>query len=288
MNVKRCRTCLQDKNVTEFHVKDNKTGRLFPDCKICHNNKKKNEYYTDGGKIKERVRKNKAQRYAENPDEERAKVQAWRKANPEAAKAITRRSDAKRAANGKRAAYREANKDRIRETNALYRDANRDLLREKAADYRRANREILALRQRLWREANPGACKAIAARWKAANTEVVNANTHRRRARLRGCTEHHTAAEWEALKAACHYTCLCCGRQEPEIALTKDHVIPLADTANTSNAIWNIQPLCKSCNSAKWASARDYRAGGAEPMGAEYVVPRGKRAAGDGGEDGAA
>lgn len=65
------------------------------------------------------------------------------------------------------------------------------------------------------------------------------------------------AAEWEALKAQYGYTCLRCGRSEPSIKLTADHVVPVAQGG--SSDIGNIQPLCGSCNSSKGNQAIDYR-----------------------------
>lgn len=59
----------------------------------------------------------------------------------------------------------------------------------------------------------------------------------------------HTLEEWEELKKRCEYTCQKCGKKEPEIKLTEDHIIPLSKGG--SNDIKNIQPLCESCNSAK-------------------------------------
>lgn len=80
-----------------------------------------------------------------------------------------------------------------------------------------------------------------------------------RRAREVAAVGEFSQDEWRALKARCHYTCLCCGRREPEIVLTADHVVPLS--CGGANDIMNIQPLCKSCNSRKGARTIDYRAG---------------------------
>ena len=74
----------------------------------------------------------------------------------------------------------------------------------------------------------------------------------------RGAGGHHTSAEWKALKAFYEFTCLCCGRSEPEISLTKDHVIPPGQP-NHTNDIRNIQPLCSTCNAAKGDKQIDYR-----------------------------
>lgn len=59
----------------------------------------------------------------------------------------------------------------------------------------------------------------------------------------------HTLGEWELLKKQYGYTCPSCGKKEPEIKLTEDHIIPL--DKGGSNYIENIQPLCRSCNSKK-------------------------------------
>lgn len=67
----------------------------------------------------------------------------------------------------------------------------------------------------------------------------------------------HTQAQWEEVKANQDYTCLCCKRREPEIRLTKDHIVPLA--RGGTDYISNIQGLCLVCNSKKCAKEIDYR-----------------------------
>ncbi len=58
-----------------------------------------------------------------------------------------------------------------------------------------------------------------------------------------------TFGEWELLKKQYGFKCPSCGKYEPEIKLTIDHIIPLSKGG--SNYIENIQPLCGNCNSKK-------------------------------------
>jgi 5-methylcytosine-specific restriction endonuclease McrA len=59
----------------------------------------------------------------------------------------------------------------------------------------------------------------------------------------------HSEAEWISLKTKYNFTCPSCKRKEPEIKLTRDHVLPLL--LGGKNDITNIQPLCLKCNTKK-------------------------------------
>jgi len=71
----------------------------------------------------------------------------------------------------------------------------------------------------------------------------------RYRARKIQAEGSHTFGEWELLKIQYGYICPACGKPEPKIKLTEDHIIPLSKGG--SDYIENIQPLCISCNVRK-------------------------------------
>ena len=71
----------------------------------------------------------------------------------------------------------------------------------------------------------------------------------RRRAIKRNAKGDFKKEEWSKLKEDCNFMCQLCGRLEPEIKLTIDHIIPLINGG--AHCVDNIQPLCLSCNSSK-------------------------------------
>lgn len=77
-----------------------------------------------------------------------------------------------------------------------------------------------------------------------------------REARKKGNGGSYTLEEWNALIKKFNYMCLCCKRQEPQIKLTVDHIIPISKGGR--NDIKNLQPLCFNCNARKHAKHIDY------------------------------
>lgn len=113
-------------------------------------------------------------------------------------------------------------------------------------------------RSTAYRRENPEKRKQSTRKWELANPDKRTQAKQNRRARERQAPGSFTAREWRDLKARYNYRCLCCGKGEPEIVLSTDHIIPLE--RGGAGFISNIQPLCVPCNSAKghWRST-DYR-----------------------------
>lgn len=85
-------------------------------------------------------------------------------------------------------------------------------------------------------------------RWKGGYDRKLTNNNRRRVVRL-GNGGFHSFEEWKILKAHFYFMCPSCLRKEPDISLTRDHIVPLSKGG--TDDITNIQPLCRSCNSKK-------------------------------------
>jgi len=164
-----------------------------------------------------------------------------------------------------RAQYREhyeRNREKIIARTTQYHQDNPDAQKRASAKWKQEHREqhLQETRDRsaAWRELNRDKDRTASKRWREDNPDAYRAIQHAARARKRNSQGSFSAEQWERLKDQFGYRCPRCGRAEPEITLTVDHVVPLA--WGGSNDIGNIQPLCKACNAAKGArEAADYR-----------------------------
>lgn len=146
-----------------------------------------------------------------------------------------------------------------KECKKLYYDANKDVFlskaREYGKEYRKTHKDELAkYRKEYYLNHVDRVIKSIV-KWRYKNPEKPLEYHRNRRAAKLNSKGKITTKEWVSLCEFFGNRCLCCGRTD--VKLTQDHVIPL--TLGGENTIFNIQPLCKSCNSKKHTNIIDYR-----------------------------
>lgn len=133
-------------------------------------------------------------------------------------------------------------------------------------------RECRMQYEREWREQNPERAKERAAQktrkaieWQLRNPEQTLAirarYRQRRRAEIRMSDQARrsggtdlTAERWAEIVASYGGRCLACGTTKE---ITMDHIVPISLGGKTESA--NVQPLCRRCNSKKWAKIIDFR-----------------------------
>lgn len=84
--------------------------------------------------------------------------------------------------------------------------------------------------------------------WKGGYQRKLWRNSKRRVLKI-NAEGSHSLEEWLNMKIQYGFTCPCCMKKEPDIILSRDHIVPLAKGG--SDDISNIQPLCRSCNPSK-------------------------------------
>jgi 5-methylcytosine-specific restriction endonuclease McrA len=143
-----------------------------------------------------------------------------------------------------------------------------------AVNWATKNRDRVNKRDKQWKLNNPEKAKRAIKRWRANNRDKVNAYNkqwesrnkdllsvkhNNRRARERNAEGFYTTDQWENLKHTYNFECVRCGRSEPEILLSPDHVIPLV--LGGSNWIENIQPLCVKINGSRKGNCQSIKSG---------------------------
>lgn len=218
---KRCTRCTVVQCLEGFHRwKHSPDGRRAI-CKVC----RKAERETEEFKAKRR------QYHKEHAEHINELKREWAHAHPEQAGETAKRS-------------RQRRPEQVKAYQHEYNRSERG--KERWLNYRNRHPEKVRQFSREWKEAHPEMAQEHA-KVRAANYK----------AKKLGISGKITVQQWRELKAFYSHTCLQCGKQEPIITLTIDHVIPFA--LRGINDISNVQPLCEFCNISKGVKIVDYR-----------------------------
>jgi 5-methylcytosine-specific restriction endonuclease McrA len=195
----------------------------------------------------EKHRRLKKEWRAKNPNAEKAGKVRWRKANPEKVKAHKLADQQRRDADTQRRARHLAAKT------ADYL-ANIERYKAYARKYEAENREKVRANHRAMVERNREYYNKKSREWSKANPDKRKAMTAKRRALERSAAGSCTIADIQAIHAAQNGCCAYC-RKKLAFAGNRnccvDHIVPLA--RGGTNDRRNLQILCRSCNSKKWA-----------------------------------
>jgi 5-methylcytosine-specific restriction endonuclease McrA len=194
-------------------------------CKVCFNAQKREER-------------------AANPEKHPETARKYVRANKEHIRDLKRK-------------HQQAHPEKYDEALLKYRETHREEINTNARERRQQDLEHYREIGRNSYERHAEARRKYSLEYYKRHPEKSVAATNRRRALKLASEASHTDEEWEELKAFYEYKCLRCGRQEPDIKLTRDHVIPL--TRGGTDSIDNVQPLCARCNSKKNHKHIDYR-----------------------------
>lgn len=148
------------------------------------------------------------------------------------------------------AAYRLANRERIKSIKRANHESNRERNNRRAREWHENNKDRVARRKRAFKEANREVIKERLRKWHSANPNWRRAAENRRRARklsAGGCyTTIDVQQQYDAQKGQCYY-CKCQVGDSYHV----DHAIPLS--RGGSNGPENIVIACQPCNQSKGA-----------------------------------
>lgn len=133
-------------------------------------------------------------------------------------------------------------------------------IKEWMKEQRKNNTKYAERQRKLKREyAKRADKKEIIKKWRHKNIKKILEWNRKRSLEKKGVIGNHNDKEWQENKKYYDFRCVKCGIKESELKeiwkgtsfvnLTKDHIVPIS--RGGTDYMWNIQPLCVSCNSKK-------------------------------------
>ena len=127
-----------------------------------------------------------------------------------------------------------------------YRQANPEKVAETQKNWGLKNLEGRRRGPRKWARENRGKMAQIVAAWRAAHPEARTRYAASRRAKLLGLEEHVSDAELARLMVWQQGRCFCCGSRLGPRNKTMDHIVPL--NRGGTNRLLNCRWACRRCN----------------------------------------
>lgn len=151
--------------------------------------------------------------------------------------------------NGYNKTYYDKNSDKVKSRTSKYKKENPEVQKKSSKKYREINKEKLNINSRTYNKEHKYRLKEYNAEWRDKNREHYNNRERHRRCLKRGLEGYHTIAELEEIYIEQVGKCVYCKCSLSE-TYSVDHIIPIT-REGTSDYAYNIQLLCKSCNSRK-------------------------------------
>ena len=192
----------------------------------------------------------------------------WRKKNPEKIKIYSIRGQRKK--NKQAKLYYKLNKIKINKKHREYYLLDKEKISKKHQQYYKKNKIKEKLRHKKYYLKNKIKIKKWQKRYyqkievkkrikiyRDKNRESVRIHQQRHKLKRKNIIGKFTLIEWKNLKKQYNYICPCCKTKAPIIKLTIDHIVPVSKKG--TNYIYNIHPLCLSCNVKKGIKIIKYK-----------------------------
>lgn len=169
------------------------------------------------------------------------------------------------------AEWRDASRDKIRETGRRYRENNPEQVAESRRSFHERHpgiqkeywrrfysrhRTVLLNKSRQYNLRNKEKVYQRILRYRATNRATYMAVVHRRLARKHALPDNFREVDWNTALAYFHGCCAYCGSQQSLWhTIEMDHYVPLSNQTCPGTVPKNMVPACKSCNLHK--SAKD-------------------------------